>query len=139
MMVFCGFQYQQVFSDWLPKTADMLQVVSQHELYNITEWLDSKRLRLARHKTEAALHVDRRKNKSIRENVVQTQESLSYLSVHLDRNMRMDNRIRFTVEKAAKALASMRQLTPKTQGPRERSKEMYAFVIQLIIFYIAPV
>lgn len=47
------------------KIADMLEVVSEHALHNIMEWLDFRRLRLAPHKIEAVLLISGRKTKDI--------------------------------------------------------------------------
>lgn len=106
---------------------------------NITEWLSSRRLKLAPQKTEAVLLVGGRKIRGFEVTVgdakIPSQESVKYLGIHLNRNMSMSLHVKLTAEKATKALSHISRLMPNIGGPRENSRHILSNVVQSIILY----
>lgn len=125
------------------KTKDALELAAEHALHNVKERLSSKGLKLAPEKTEMVLLVGGRKTKNISVNlegeVIQSQNTLKYLGVHLDRNMRLGFHIRKRAEKAGKAMTTIRSLMPNLGGPSEHSRRILVSIVHSMILYGASI
>lgn len=84
--------------------------------------MKTKGLELAAEKTEAVVLIGRRKIHNIQfpigNEVVNTRESVNFLGVVLDRNMRMSSYVQYVKQKAAKLTSG--QADAKYAGPKKQ-------------------
>lgn len=125
------------------RNAEKLEEVAESSLLSIVEWMKRKQLRLAPQKTGAVLLVGGRKTKNINirlgDVIIQSQNSLRYLGIYLDRNMTMGVHIRRTAEKAGAALTNLCRLMPNFGGPQESSRRLLGAAVQSIMLYGASI
>lgn len=90
----------------MAKNENELKDKAHQAIETIVDILKEKKLRIAPQKTELVIRADGKTVKSIKINVqdtvIESQESVKHLGVHLDRNFRMGQHIRKTAEKANK-------------------------------------
>lgn len=125
------------------RNAAAIEKAAEDSISSIMKWMEAKQLKLAPQKTEAVLLVGGRKTKSIsfglRGVVIQSQKSLKYLGIHLDRNLTMGVHIRKAAEKAGSALTTLCRLMPNIGGPQENNRRILSTTVQSIILYGASV
>lgn len=99
-------------------------------------------LQIAPEKTEAVLLHTRRNTPMIRlqiaGTVLETSDSLKYLGVWLQTNMKGATHIKKTVEKAEKAALKLSRLMPNLGGPPASKRKALAGVVASNLLYAAP-
>lgn len=125
------------------KQINQMERTANRVIADVTKWMQSKQLKLAPQKTEAVLLAGGRKIKSATVTIegirIDTQESIKYLGVHLDRNTTMGKHIRKIVEKASKAIGNINRIMPKIGGPKENNRRVLFSVVQSIVLYGATI
>jgi hypothetical protein len=125
------------------KGVELLKVVSNIAIRRITDWMQSRELKIAAHKTEAVLLVAGRKVKNMEvtvlDEVIQSVEATKYLGIFLDRNTTMTTHIQKIVEKANKQINNISRLMPKSKGPKENSRRILFSVVNSIVLYGASI
>nr|XP_023017689.1 uncharacterized protein LOC111506728 [Leptinotarsa decemlineata] len=99
--------------------------------------MTAKQLKLAPQKSEVVLLAAGRKLKSntieLKETNIRSQESVKYLGIHMDQNMKMGAHVRKIAEKAGKTISNTSRIMPNIGGPREGSRRMICSVAQSIM------
>lgn len=92
-----------------------------------------KHLKLTPYNTQAVLLVGGRNKMKIHlvEIMIEDQDMLRYLGIHVDRNLGMATHIKRTAKKACKTLASVARRMPKV-GPGERNRRILSSVAESI-------
>ena len=96
-------------------------------------------LELAEHKTHAVLISSRKKN-NIRAGgiVIQSNTHIRYLGVVLDHRLNFKHHMDKTIEKAARATATLSRLMPNIGGPRQQVRKLLASVAMSMLMHAAP-
>ncbi|GJQ74160.1 hypothetical protein Trydic_g19075 [Trypoxylus dichotomus] len=116
------------------RNVEALETLAEQTLSSVVNCPEDKELKFDAQKTEAVLLVRERKVKQIDVKVrnvsIQSKESLRYLAVHMDRNLRWEPHITETVKKANKTLGLLCCLTPRIRGPSECSRRLLGVTVQ---------
>lgn len=125
------------------KDEDKVKSTANRTLSNIIGWLRTKDLSLAPQKTEMVILAGGRTIKEtevvVEDVVIRSQESIKYLGIYLDRNMRMAYHVKSITEKATKAIGNLSRLMPNIGGPREGNRRILLSVVQSIVLYGAKI
>jgi hypothetical protein len=120
-----------------------LERTAEDALEAVAAWMEEHRLELAPEKTEAIMLIGRRKCRPIRirlqGHIVATKRQVKYLGVVLDQGLSFSPHVEYAVKKAAKAVASLGRLMPRTYGAGEAKRRVLASVAESIVMYGAPV
>ena len=125
------------------KSGDMLQNKINTTLICIREWLIDRKLQLAPEKTEVVLLSGRRNLKTITVKIgdmaVASSKSIRYLGVHFDKDRRMSEHIRRTVQRASEVASSLCRIMPNVGGPRSTKRRVICSAVTSILMYGAPI
>ena len=125
------------------RTGDMLQSNINKALIAVKEWLRRRKLVLASEKTEVVLLCGRRNLKSLTVTVggtdVASVECIKYLGVYFDKDRRMTEHIRRTVQRATEVAGRLCRIMPNIGGPRSSKRRVICSAVSSILMYGAPV
>lgn len=109
----------------------------------IKDWMETHNLKLAADKTEAVLLVTKRKIKEITfkidESNITTKNSIKYLGIYLDKNLRFKEHIKQIGKKAEQIAMSLSRIMPNMEGPKSCKRRTIATTINSTILYGAPI
>lgn len=112
-------------------------------LKRINEWMCINELKLAPTKTEAVVIKGARNGRDIAfklgNNVILPTNSVKYLGVWVDGNLKYKEHIRKTVTKAEKLVTALTRIIPNISGLGSEKRLVYYGVVQSIMLYAAPV
>ncbi|ERL84666.1 hypothetical protein D910_02093 [Dendroctonus ponderosae] len=115
------------------KNAEILKRKAGCAVSKVTETLDSMGIKVAVEKTGSVLLAASRKITNIVLEVggraVATSDSVRYLGVTIDKNLKMRKHIKHTVEKANRMLALLYRLIPRVGGPRSNKRSTLASAV----------
>ncbi|KAH1006087.1 hypothetical protein HUJ05_006856 [Dendroctonus ponderosae] len=124
------------------KNTEILKRKVGYAVSKVTETLDSMGIKVAVEKTESVLLAAPRKITNIVLEVggktVATSNSVRYLGVMIDRNLKMRKHIKHTVEKANRMLTLLYRLMPRVGGPRSNKRRILASAVTSAVLYGAP-
>lgn len=103
-------------------------------------------LKVAVDKTEVMVFESNRGKRSPKEDKVvlngkeiRIGKSLKYLGVMLDSKLDFREHFRYVHEKAEKVKRALSKLMPNLRGPHENKRRLYAYVVQSVVMYGAPI
>lgn len=109
----------------------------------VATWLKENGLQIAPEKTEAVILAGRRTllqmDIQVLNTVVGTSNSIKYLGMHFDKDMRMKSHIIETAKKAGEATKNLSRLMPNIGGPASKKRKVLNAVVNSILLYAAPV
>ncbi|ERL83462.1 hypothetical protein D910_00454 [Dendroctonus ponderosae] len=124
------------------KTPDMVKTRATQAIQRVSETLRGMGIKVAPEKTESVLLTAPRKIPGIvldtGERSIATSDSVRYLGVMLDRNVKMKAHIRRTVEKANKMITLLYRLMPRVGGPKASKRRALAGTVISAALYGAP-
>ncbi|KAH1006936.1 hypothetical protein HUJ05_007621, partial [Dendroctonus ponderosae] len=124
------------------KNAEILKRKAGCAVSKVTETLDSMGIKVAVEKTGSVLLAASRKITNIVLEVggraVATSDSVRYLGVTIDKNLKMRKHIKHTVEKANRMLALLYRLIPRVGGPRSNKRSTLASAVTSAVLYGTP-
>lgn len=125
------------------RTEEDLRRKTNLALNRINEWIKSKDLKLAPHKTEAVVLVGRQKLKTLEIQIENTHiitvETLKYLGVTFSRNNSMAKHVEYIASKASNIAKQLGRILPNQGGASLKRRRLIATVIYSIVLYAAPI
>ena len=116
-----------------------VEVAGSTAIAKIMDWLVSRGLNLAEHKTEAVLISSRKKmetaNITVGATDIKTKEHIKYLGVVIDSRLSFKAHLDYTHEKVAKACTALARMMPNRRGPRQARRSLLQNVVRSIILY----
>ena len=124
------------------RTPEELKNKTGTAMTTIIGWLRENRLDIAPEKTELVLLSGRRKLKEITvtvgEREIKSVNSIKYLGIHLDKDLRMKEHVRRVVARANEVTAKLARLMPNIGEPRASKRRVMAGAVMSIMLYGAP-
>jgi exonuclease III len=121
------------------KERNTLEQIIKQSVNRIEEWMLANGLELAPGKTEAVILSGRRKLKTIKVKVgnteITTKKSIRYLGVMIDKDLKMTEHIKKTTERVDKTIATLTRIMPSEGGPSSEKRKILASVAESIILY----
>lgn len=112
-------------------------------LARISAWMESHKLALAPHKTEAVLLRGMQKREQIQFNIegvnISPAKSLKYLGIIIDESLTFGKHIETCTKKAIDKISFINRLMPNIGGPRHCKRAVLCSAMQNIILYGAPI
>lgn len=109
----------------------------------VNNWMKTKNLQLAPQKTEMVMLISSRAVPKVTIEVegvtINSKNSVRYLGVEFDKNLRMTAHIKIVSEKAERVAANLSRLMPNISGPNNSKRSMLASVVWSTLFYGIPV
>uniref|UniRef100_A0ABD2W6T4 Uncharacterized protein n=1 Tax=Trichogramma kaykai TaxID=54128 RepID=A0ABD2W6T4_9HYME len=100
-------------------------------------------LATADQKTKVLLLTSRKKLESITITVgdcfIKSAPHIRYLGVHIDARLRFNVHLAKVCEKATNVAGALARIIPKTGGPRSSRRKLYAYVVDSVLLYVAPI
>ncbi|CAB3237105.1 unnamed protein product [Arctia plantaginis] len=105
----------------------------------ISHWMNTVRLQLAEHKTEAVLVTGRKRLETITLQVgaheITSQPSLRYLGVMIDARLNFKQQAQHVGAKASVVRATLSRLMPYIGGPKQRRRALLTSVVTSVLTY----
>lgn len=113
------------------------------EAFRLVEgWMVDHGLQLAADKTEAIVFTNKRVRNEIKVRcagyTVESQPSIKYLGVLLDKKLTFTGHAKMVADRAAEAARQLGYLMPNVGGPREKSRRLLSCVTTSRLLYAAP-
>lgn len=126
------------------KSMEEIKYKAEETINIVKEKMKEMGLSIAEQKTEIVILAGRRKLREIEIEVspdksVREINAAKYLGVCLDKDLRMTEHIHKQSSKADKLVSALSRLMPRTSGPKNKSRRMYAHVVWSVVLYAAPV
>jgi len=125
------------------KTSQLLEDAVNTVLRSIGDWMSSKGLELAHHKSEAVMLTRRwaftPPRLVVGGHVIELQNHLRYLGVILDRRLTFAAHINTVSTKASRSAAALARIMPNVNGPSQSKRRLLASVVESQLLYAAPV
>lgn len=124
-------------------SSEEIKEITTIAIKRVTQWMTRQGLSIAQEKTETVMLVGRRKIRSMSFEVagrrVDTQESVKYLGVVFERNMRMMSHVKHIQKRATKIMTDLSRLMYNINGPRSSKRRLLVSAVMSVLLYATPV
>lgn len=125
------------------RTPEALRAIADDTSEKVVRWMEDNHLSLAGNKTEAVLLCRRRQLRDLQfmvgPSTVTTTESLTYLGVTFDSDMKMTQHVNYVTAKAEKTVAAISRILPNIGGPEADKRSILAGVVNSALLYAVPI
>ena len=120
-----------------------VEVVGSLVVGEIMDWLNSRGLDLAEHKTEAVLISSRKKLETatirVGGTVIASNAHIKYLGVMIDSRLSFKAHLDYAHERAARACHALARMMPNRRGPQQARRALLLNVVRSTILYGASI
>lgn len=111
-------------------------------LRRVSEWMATRQLALAPHKTEAVLLTTKRKVGEIKFQLdgeeIKLNRSIKYLGIWMDTKLTFAEQVKQVIEKASRTISALTRVMPNIGGPRASKRRLLSSVVHSQILYATP-